>query len=153
MAWQTSGGSRSAGFDPVDVTGRSALGAPRIHGELLKLGLEVSQATVSKYLVRPTRPPVSSFYSSALILNDLRFHADESRLCSNSAYDSCSPFSCPTRCIGPPNSIASFEIERRKLVHRLGNLNQGAITLLVHAPQPHAQSLFIDHEGLGCLLA
>lgn len=32
-------------------------GAPRIHGELLKLGLTVSQATVSKYMVRPPRPP------------------------------------------------------------------------------------------------
>src|SRR5438552_2464034 len=31
--------------------------APRIHGELLKLGLTVSQATVSKYMVRPRRPP------------------------------------------------------------------------------------------------
>jgi transposase InsO family protein len=32
-------------------------GAPRIHGELLKLGLTVSQATVSKYVLRPRRPP------------------------------------------------------------------------------------------------
>src|SRR4030095_9984793 len=33
-------------------------GAPRIHGELLKLGLTVSQATVSKYLLlRARRPP------------------------------------------------------------------------------------------------
>src|SRR6266704_2112847 len=32
-------------------------GAPRIHGELLKLGLTVSQATVSKYMLRPRRPP------------------------------------------------------------------------------------------------
>jgi hypothetical protein len=32
-------------------------GAPRIHGELLKLGLTVSQATVSEYMVRPRRPP------------------------------------------------------------------------------------------------
>jgi putative transposase len=30
----------------------SALGAPRIHGELLKLGIEISQATVAKYMVR-----------------------------------------------------------------------------------------------------
>lgn len=30
-------------------------GAPRIHGELLKLGFDVSQATVSRYL--PRRPP------------------------------------------------------------------------------------------------
>src|SRR5438309_3381530 len=34
-------------------------GAPRIHGELLKLGLTVSQATVSKYMLRPRRPPVA----------------------------------------------------------------------------------------------
>src|SRR2546428_1005503 len=32
-------------------------GAPRIHGELLKLGLTVSQATVSKFMVRHRRPP------------------------------------------------------------------------------------------------
>src|SRR3989449_4631128 len=32
-------------------------GAPRIHGELLKLGLPVSQATVSKYMVRHRRSP------------------------------------------------------------------------------------------------
>src|SRR5262249_26580996 len=32
-------------------------GAPRIHGELLKLGIKVSQATVSKYVLRPRRPP------------------------------------------------------------------------------------------------
>src|SRR5450756_1380461 len=33
-------------------------GAPRIHGELLKLGIEVSQATVGRYL--PWRPQVPS---------------------------------------------------------------------------------------------
>ena len=32
-------------------------GAPRIHGELLKLGIEVSQATVSKYMIRSRKPP------------------------------------------------------------------------------------------------
>ena len=32
-------------------------GAPRIHGELLKLGFEVSQATVAKYFVRHRKPP------------------------------------------------------------------------------------------------
>ena len=35
-------------------------GAPRIHGELLKLGLMVSQATVSKHMVRPPRSPSPS---------------------------------------------------------------------------------------------
>jgi hypothetical protein len=35
----------------------SLWGAPRIHGELLKLGIEISQATVAKYMVpRPGTP-------------------------------------------------------------------------------------------------
>jgi len=32
-------------------------GAPRIHGELQKLGIEISQSAVSKYLVRNRKPP------------------------------------------------------------------------------------------------
>jgi putative transposase len=32
-------------------------GAPRIHGELLKLGIQVSQATVAKYMERQRKPP------------------------------------------------------------------------------------------------
>ena len=32
-------------------------GAPRIHGELLKLGIKISQATVAKYMVRGRKPP------------------------------------------------------------------------------------------------
>ena len=32
-------------------------GAPRIHGELLKLGFVVAQSTVSKYMLRGRRPP------------------------------------------------------------------------------------------------
>jgi hypothetical protein len=32
-------------------------GAPRIHGELLKLGINVSEAVVSKYMIRNRKPP------------------------------------------------------------------------------------------------
>jgi len=32
-------------------------GAPRIHGELLKLGIDVAQTTVAKYMARGRRPP------------------------------------------------------------------------------------------------
>ena len=32
-------------------------GAPRIHGELLKLGIEIGETSVSKYLVRRRKPP------------------------------------------------------------------------------------------------
>ena len=36
-------------------------GAARIHGELLMLGFEVAQSTVSKYMVRPAKPPSQSW--------------------------------------------------------------------------------------------
>src|SRR4029077_4831797 len=38
-------------------------GAPRIHGELLKLGLEISQATVAKYMVRRRGRPSPTWRS------------------------------------------------------------------------------------------
>src|SRR5437762_6136110 len=45
-------------------------GAPRIHGELLKLGLTVSQATGSQYMLRPRRPPSQAW--RAVLLNHAR---------------------------------------------------------------------------------
>ena len=36
-------------------------GAPRIRGELLKLGVQVSQATIAKYIRRPATPPSESW--------------------------------------------------------------------------------------------
>jgi hypothetical protein len=45
-------------------------GAPRIHGELLKLGFEIAQSTVSKYMVRGQKPPSQSWKTF------LRSHAD-----------------------------------------------------------------------------
>jgi transposase InsO family protein len=55
-------GRPSVSLEVVDLIHRMSLanpgwGAPRIHGELLKLGFELSQATVAKYLVRDRRPP------------------------------------------------------------------------------------------------
>jgi len=32
-------------------------GAPRIHGELLKLGIDIGETSVSKYVVRQRKPP------------------------------------------------------------------------------------------------
>jgi len=45
-------------------------GAPRIHGELLKLGFEVAESTVSKYMIRRRGPPSQSWRTF------LRNHAD-----------------------------------------------------------------------------
>ena len=45
-------------------------GAPRIHGELLKLGFELAELTVSKYMIRRRRPPSQSWRTF------LRSHAE-----------------------------------------------------------------------------
>ncbi len=45
-------------------------GAPRIHGELLKVGIDVAQSTVAKYMVKGRRPPSQSWKTF------LRNHAD-----------------------------------------------------------------------------
>jgi transposase InsO family protein len=45
-------------------------GAPRIHGELLKLGIEVAQSTVSKYMAKGGRPTGQTWWTF------LRNHAD-----------------------------------------------------------------------------
>ena len=36
-------------------------GAPRIHGELLKLGFELAQSTVAKYMVERCGPPTQGW--------------------------------------------------------------------------------------------
>jgi len=41
-------------------------GAPRIHGELLKLGIEISQATVAKYTMRRRGTPFPTWRSFLL---------------------------------------------------------------------------------------
>jgi transposase InsO family protein len=46
------------------------MGSPRIHGELLMLGFEVAQSTVSKYMMRGRNPPSQSWKTF------LRNHAD-----------------------------------------------------------------------------
>ena len=38
-------------------------GAPRVHGELMKLGISISQAAVSKYMVRHRKPPSQAWRS------------------------------------------------------------------------------------------
>ena len=45
-------------------------GAPRIHGELLKLGIDVGQTTVAKYMAKRRRPPSQGWRTF------LRNHAD-----------------------------------------------------------------------------
>ena len=50
--------------------GNPLWGAPRIHGELLKLGVDVGQTSVAKYMARRKRPPSQGWKTF------LRNHAD-----------------------------------------------------------------------------
>lgn len=36
-------------------------GAPRIHGELLKLGIDIGETSVGKYMVRHRKPPTQTW--------------------------------------------------------------------------------------------
>jgi hypothetical protein len=54
---QTADRRRTARVDPADEHGQPSLGAPRIHGELLKLGFEIAQSSVAKYMVKRRGPP------------------------------------------------------------------------------------------------
>jgi hypothetical protein len=63
-SWQS---RRRGGRPPIEAELRALIrqmsmenllwGAPRIHGELLKLGFEVAQSTVAKYMVKRRGPP------------------------------------------------------------------------------------------------
>jgi transposase InsO family protein len=67
---QTSSGARSPAIDPRDGVANPLWGAPRIHGELLKLGTDIGQTSVAKYMARRRRPPSQDWRTF------LRNHAD-----------------------------------------------------------------------------
>jgi hypothetical protein len=65
-------------------------GAPRIHGELLKLGVDIGQTSVAKYMVRRRDPPSQGWRTF------LRNHADGiAWICSSYRQ---SHFICSTAC-------------------------------------------------------
>ncbi len=91
-----------------DLVRRMALenplwGAPRIHGELLKLGLDVAQATVSRYMSRGGRPP------SQMSRTFLKNHA--------TAIASIDFFTVPTATFRVLYVFLVLSHERRRVVH------------------------------------
>jgi len=49
--------NEAARVDPADEWGNPLRGALRVHGELLKLGFEVAQSSVAKYMIKRRGPP------------------------------------------------------------------------------------------------
>jgi putative transposase len=42
-------------------------GAPRIHGELLKLGIDIGETSMSKYMVRGRKPPSQTWRTFVVV--------------------------------------------------------------------------------------
>jgi len=86
-------------------------GAPRIHGELLKLGIEIAQSTVAKYMVRRRGLPSQGWktfirdHAPDIAAIDLRSPGGDRRRPGVSAP------ACP-RAPGPPGAVALFAARR-----------------------------------------
>ncbi len=70
-AWKSRPCSRGRSPVPADIRAlirrmcreNPLWGAPRIHGELLKLGIDISQGAVSKYMIQHPQPPSQTWRS------------------------------------------------------------------------------------------
>ncbi len=78
-------------------------GAPRIHGEILKLGLDVARATVSRYMPRGRKPPSQTWRTF------LKNHA--------TAIGSVDFFTVPTAAFRVLYVFLVLSHERRRVVH------------------------------------
>ena len=78
-------------------------GAPRIHGEMLKLGLDVAQATVSRFMPRERRPPSQTWRTF------LKNHA--------TAIASIDYFTVPTATFRVLYVFLVLSHERRRVIH------------------------------------
>jgi len=78
--------------DPPDVPGESRLGcSPRIHGELLKLGIDIGETSVSKFMVRYRRPP-SQIWRTSWTIASGSWSPSTSSPCPSSVSRSCTCF-------------------------------------------------------------
>jgi transposase InsO family protein len=78
-------------------------GAPRIHGELLKLGVDIGETSVSKYLIRRRKPPSQTWRT--FLQNHLQ------------SLVSVDFFTVPTIHFQVPHVFLVLAHERRRIVH------------------------------------
>ena len=78
-------------------------GAPRIHGELLKLGIDIGESSVSKYMVRGRKPPSQTWRTF------LENHAQQ--------LVSIDFFTVPTLCFQVLYVFLVLAHDRRRIVH------------------------------------
>jgi hypothetical protein len=88
-------------------------GAPRIHGELLKLGIEISQATVAKYVMRRRGRPSPTWRSflrnqAACTRHSVIFRPCSSRNNTTTPWSNLPPENCPTDGVHSTGAQLSF---------------------------------------------
>src|SRR3979411_3175806 len=109
--------------------------APRIHGELLKLGFEVAQSTVARYMCRHSRPPSQGWRT--FLKQSRRRHRSDRPLCP--ADDRI------------PNSVLSCHCAPRTttlgVVWRDGKPNRGVDLAPSHRGLPVGSRAAISHSG------
>src|SRR3954454_7506201 len=99
-------------------------GAPRIHGELLLLGFEISEPTVSRYLQRLKRIPEATKASQWLAF--LNNHREVI-----AAFDF---FTVPTLCFRTLSCFFAIEHHRRRILHLNGTFHPNQrIAIEAHA--------------------
>ena len=80
-------------------------GAPRIHGELLKLGIDVGQTSVAKYMARRSRPP-SQGWTGEVFTWRVRAMVSLSKIRSGRIGDAIRPRLVGTECARRPGQRA-----------------------------------------------
>jgi len=111
-------------------------GAPRIHGELLKLGFEVAQSTVARYMCRHSRPPSQGW----------RISQQPYR-----RYRGGRPF-CPADDRVPDSLLSCYHTKRTTtlgVVWRDGKPNRGVDLAPDHRGVPVGPCAAISHSGSG----
>lgn len=88
-------GRPSVSKEVIDLIRKMSLanarwGAPRIHGELLKLGFELAESTVAKYMVRHRRPPSQTWRTFLALITPRHWFLPTSSWSRPSSSGSCS---------------------------------------------------------------
>ena len=91
LYWKWKSRSKRQGRPTISVETRDLIrrishenplwGAPRIHGELNKLGIEVGETTVARYMIKCSKPPSQTWrtFSRLLLLENLHGRMDIAR--------------------------------------------------------------------------
>jgi hypothetical protein len=107
-------------------------GAPRIHGELLKLGMDVGQTTVAKYMAKRRRPPSQGWRTF------VHNHAD--------AIASIDMFVVPTISCAPSGQRPAAASDRDRCPS-WSPPPSSVLFPLIHSEKPYSSAIVMERAG------